>query len=260
MSAILIKLGGSIVTRKNESLPCFNRENVSRIAEDIAAFVGKSRSRLVIVHGAGSYGHPVAAKYKLSKGLGGNTVPFAECQARVNQLNSLICIEFAAKNVPAYPFQVSAGSIGSNGTLKDFNVGLIEKLLDVGVVPVLFGTPAYDETQGCSIISGDQIMNRLASGLKASRVVFATDVGGLFNRNPTLHKDARLLTSLSGEELENIEAGASPSTDVTGGMNGKIRWIRTMEGLECRIINGTVPGNLAKALSGDDGVGTVIRL
>ena len=260
MQTTLIKLGGSIITRKRESEPCLDRQNVSRIAEEIAAFLGKGSSALVIVHGAGSYGHPIAGKYNLADGLNGNIVPLAQCQALMNQLNAIICLELAAKNVPAYPFQLSAGSMSSNKKISDFNVGLMEKLLALNVVPVIFGTPAYDEKQECSIISGDQIISRLSSELKASRVVFATDVDGIFDKNPDVHNDARLIRSLDSDGLKKVEADASSAADVTGGMDGKIKWIRAMKDLTCHVINGNVPEALAGALSGDDRTGTVIKL
>ena len=256
----MIKLGGSIITRKHESRPFFDRRNVSRIAEEIAFSLDKISSKFVIVHGAGSYGHPIASRYNLAAGLKGNALAMAQCQALMNQLNSMVCLELAAKNIPAYPFQLSAGSISSNGKLDSVNILLMEKLLELNIVPVTFGTPAYDDRQGCAIISGDQIISYLSSALKASRVVFATNVDGIFDGDPDKNRNAKIVKSLNADELEKIGAGTSSSTDVTGGMSGKIRWILAMRGLTCRVINGNVPGLLAKTLSGDDGFGTVIKL
>ena len=260
MTVTLIKLGGSVITRKREPRPFFDRQNVSRIAEEIAISMDRTVSGLAIVHGAGSYGHPIASKYDLAAGLKGNALAMAQCQALMNQLNSMVCLELAAKNIPAYPFQLSAGSISNNGTLIDVNTLPIERLMGLNVVPVIFGTPAYDESQGCAIISGDQIISYLSSALKASRVVFATNVDGIFDGDPDKNRNAKIVKSLNADELEKIGAGTSSSTDVTGGMSGKIRWILAMRGLTCRVINGNVPGLLAKALSGDDGFGTVIKL
>ena len=259
MPTTLIKLGGSIITKKRESKPQMDVENVSRIAEEISAFLERTDSNLVIVHGAGSYGHPIAEKYDLAEGLNGNALPFAECQALMNRLNSFVCTELAAKKVPAYPFQISAGSISRDKKLVNVTAGVMKKLLSVNAVPVAFGTPAFDENLGCSIISGDQIISLLSSELEASRVVFATDVDGIFDKNPE-SKDAKLIEALTLNDLEKIEAGSSGSTDVTGGMKGKINWIRKMRNLECRVINGNLPGVLSKAILGETHKGTIIKL
>ena len=64
---ILMKLGGSVITNKKSQTPKCRRENITRIAE----IISKSNKKIIIVHGAGSYAHPLAKKYKISNGLDG---------------------------------------------------------------------------------------------------------------------------------------------------------------------------------------------
>ena len=52
----ILKLGGSVITHKDEYFSPHN-ENIERLAEEIKKSSSKS---LVIIHGAGSFGHPVA--------------------------------------------------------------------------------------------------------------------------------------------------------------------------------------------------------
>ena len=59
---ILMKLGGSVITNKKSQTPKCRRENITRIAE----IISKSNKKIIIVHGAGSYAHPLAKKYKIS--------------------------------------------------------------------------------------------------------------------------------------------------------------------------------------------------
>ena len=59
---ILMKLGGSVITDKRSQTPKCRRENITRIAE----IISKSQNKIIIVHGAGSYAHPLAKKYKIS--------------------------------------------------------------------------------------------------------------------------------------------------------------------------------------------------
>lgn len=57
---IILKLGGSIITRKDKTKPTLNPANLERIAQEIS--VAKIK-KLIIIHGAGSFGHPYAQKY-----------------------------------------------------------------------------------------------------------------------------------------------------------------------------------------------------
>ena len=59
---IILKLGGSVITRKDASKPTLDPVNLDRIAQEIArANVGE----LIIIHGAGSFGHLHARKYEI---------------------------------------------------------------------------------------------------------------------------------------------------------------------------------------------------
>jgi isopentenyl phosphate kinase len=65
MSVIVLKIGGSVVTDKNQaSTP--RPEQIRRIAAEIKE--GKS-SKLVLIHGAGSFGHHQAREFGLKSGL-----------------------------------------------------------------------------------------------------------------------------------------------------------------------------------------------
>ena len=61
---LLLKLGGSLLTDKNK--PFFIREEVvkSTIQQIINA-----NEKVILIHGGGSFGHPLAKKYNISKGL-----------------------------------------------------------------------------------------------------------------------------------------------------------------------------------------------
>ena len=60
---ILLKLGGSLLTNKNK--PFSIREDVVRNA---VQQIIEANDKLILIHGGGSFGHPLAKKYKISKG------------------------------------------------------------------------------------------------------------------------------------------------------------------------------------------------
>ncbi|MBI2137203.1 hypothetical protein HYU12_01645, partial [Candidatus Woesearchaeota archaeon] len=184
----------------------------------------------------------------------------AKDQALMNELNVEVCNVLLSRGVPAFPFQYSSGSVSSGRRIKSMNTALIRRMLNLGLVPVMFGTPSVDDRQGCSIISGDQIISFLSSKLNVSKVIFATNVDGVFDGDPRKDKAARILKSLSGKALARVNSGFSADIDVTGGMRGKIAEVLRMRGLKCQIINGSFRGNIKKALLGDEGIGTLITL
>ncbi|MAG15989.1 hypothetical protein CMO88_02925 [Candidatus Woesearchaeota archaeon] len=258
MNTTLIKLGGSVITKKSEAEPVLNKQNLSRISEEIASSLQAQKFNLVIVHGAGSYGHPISSKHKLAQGISDDFIPVSKCQALMNELNSFICKELNEKNIPAFPFQLSSTTTSTDGKII-INTDLINNLLSKRMVPVLFGTPAIDDNKGCSIISGDQIISNLSSQLNASKVVFATNVDGMFTADPS-KENSELLKSLSAEQLKEISAEESKDADVTGGMKGKLEWILKMSNLTCQVVNGNTQNNIKEALLGNESIGTVIKL
>ncbi|MGD8543676.1 MAG: hypothetical protein PVG48_00980, partial [Candidatus Bathyarchaeota archaeon] len=60
----VLKLGGSVITNKEKPLTP-NLSAIKRLANEISK---ANVSRLVLVHGGGSFGHPIAKQYAIEKG------------------------------------------------------------------------------------------------------------------------------------------------------------------------------------------------
>jgi len=110
-----------------------------------------------------------------------------------------------------------------------------------------------------AVLSGDQIIKFLAENLHAKRVILATDVDGIYNKNPKKYSDAHLIETVSS--LEQMETGEETNTDVTGGMGGKVSELLELLELkiESEIINANTEGNIRKALNGENVTGTRIK-
>src|SRR5947209_8576240 len=84
---LLVKLGGSVVTEKTH-LRTPRSAAIRRLAGELASL----REPLLIVHGAGSYGHILARRHRLNEG--GPTLPrrlaAAAVQADVRELDGLV--------------------------------------------------------------------------------------------------------------------------------------------------------------------------
>ena len=98
-------------------------------------------------------------------------------------------------------------------------------------------------------------MLALASYFKPERVIFLSDVDGIFDRNPKVYRNAELRKELRGNEAFNIEG-----KDVTGGMEKKLGvMIKIAEnGAPVYLINGKHPERIHD-IGKDQFIGTVIK-
>ena len=60
--------------------------------------------------------------------------------------------------------------------------------------------------------------------VEANNLIFATDVSGIYNKNPKTNTDAVLLNQISINEIKQIieKAEESGKVDASGGMKGKL--------------------------------------
>ncbi|MDD1700541.1 MAG: isopentenyl phosphate kinase family protein [Methanoregula sp.] len=210
---ILLKFGGSVITDKKTDC-AINYEQLSFVASSITrAITGKG---LVIIHGAGSCGHPEAKLYRLDNGaVAGQTEGVYITHRAVSRLNGAVVEAFREKGVPAVGVHPLHAAVADNGRLIAFEYRHLEKMLLLGMVPVIHGDVVMDLSRGACIVSGDQLVRYLAVALKIDRVGLATDVPGVLD-------GGRVVPEISQKMVPYLQIGNSMHTDVTGGMRGKI--------------------------------------
>lgn len=256
---IVLKIGGSVITCKDRSMAA-NHDNIRRIAEEIAS--SKAR-RLIIVHGGGSFGHPLAKQYRIENGYYSEPqlMGVSKIHGAMVNLNTMFVEALTAVGVPAMGIAPSSFIVADNGRIDSADFDIVASLANKGVTPVLYGDVVLDRAKGFSIVSGDQLAARLAIDLKASRLLFGVDVDGVYTSNPKIVPEARLIERLPISKLKGIlEVGGALATDVTGGMFGKVSEAsRAAEGgIEVLIFNATEPENTYRALKGEGIRGTII--
>ena len=261
---IILKIGGSILTNKDSTKSEIDTINLNRIASEIKDSLNESSKDLIIVHGAGSFGHPPARKHKIGEEFASNEYPqkrlgFCEIQNEVKKLNMFICEAFIKQGLPVISIPASSFITANNKRIVDGNLNLFRKYLLKGFIPVIYGDVVLDEMLEFCVVSGDQIIQFLASNLNQSQVILGTDVDGVYNKNPKTHSDAIFFDKFSSlKDLDAFEG--TTNVDVTGGMVGKIKELLYLAdlGIESKIINADVEGNIYKVLEGLDVKGTLI--
>lgn len=254
---ILIKLGGSVITDKSEYRR-FNRECVSRLCREIR----ESGERTIIVHGAGSFGHVIAKEYDINGGLKDpSQIPaVARICYDMRELNVMIVKELNDAGIPAV--SVPTGScFRMDGRKLVIDDSSILKGFDrIGIMPVMFGDVLLDDKLGFAICSGDQIMERLAEIFEPSRVIFVSDIDGLFDDDPKKNPDANLIETVTRKDLESVRTDITVA-DVTGGVREKMESMLRLCGKdrECILVNGTVEGRLLSLLKGEKVTCTIAK-
>ena len=144
--------------------------------------------------------------------------------------------------------------LGRVGKIVRINAEYIDSLLDNEYIPVI-ATVAQGEDGGFFNINADVAAGTIAAALHAHKVIFLTDVDGLYE--DFSDKDS-LISNLTMEETEDMLA----SGVVDKGMIPKLQsCITALKGgvFRSHIINGTTPHSLLIELLTDAGLGTVIH-
>ena len=215
----VLKLGGSVVTRKDEP------ERVDEATlERAAAAIGSGTSDLVVVHGGGSFGHHHASEHGVTTTEGTHeAVGVTDIHGAMKRLNDAVVSALQAAGVPAVPVHpFSLARRDAEGTLH-LPVDSVQAMLDEGFVPVLHGDVVIHVGRGATILSGDELVVSLAASLDADRVGLCSDVPGVLD-------DAGAVVPHI-ERFEDVAdyLGGSEATDVTGGMAAKVRELLALD-------------------------------
>lgn len=250
MNLALIKLGGSVVTFKDRPLAA-NTDAIDKIARVLA----RLDTPMIIVHGGGSFGHYWSVQYKMHTKADrydphGVSIVHESMMA-LNQtiVNSLIRAGLNPYGMPPTVFAIGHTPIATR-------IKQIYKMAKSRVIPVTFGDVVHTKGSKYSILSGDSLMTMLAKALRPSRVIFATDVDGIY-------KDLRTRDLLNEVNAGTSKVRFSKGTvaDVTGGMQRKVTEAFKIAsyGMDVLMVSGLQPERIAEAVHGGLSVGTVVK-
>lgn len=201
---MILKIGGSVLTEKDGD------ETVAGVFDDVLATVAREApDDLVLVHGAGSFGHPHAERHGIDERTASVEGAY-ETHAAVARLNRQVVETLNSHGVDAVPVHPSSCGWRDGGTR--FQTGAVESLRDAGFLPVVHGDVVADAHGGASVLSGDELAVRLAE--EDERVGMCTSAGGVLNEEGN-----RLGRVSSVEELTELGDGTD---DVTRGIRGKV--------------------------------------
>lgn len=263
---IILKLGGSILTLKEKNKYIFRTRTVKRIIDEIKKAQTLDQFQLILVHGVGSFGHPVGKKYKLDRGYldASSIIGVAKSKRQGFLLNGLLWKHLESKDLSTVTIQSSAIIRSINGKVANIDIKIIKDFLGLGLLVTLFGDEVIDLETKFSICSSDQIAVYLAEKLEAKLLLFATDVNGVYNLNPKTHLKAKRLEFINKSDISEIIKTIKPHNkfDTSGEMWGKLNTIASSnlsKNTKIQIFDGLKPNSIYKTLSGKL-VGTAIEI
>lgn len=238
----LLKLGGSVITNKKGRCEA-NLQNIEKLAKMLGKLWAKGVRDIVLVHGAGSFGHALVIEKNLRGKLEREQYADAlKVQKECENLSGILIEKLRENKVdvvriaPHEIIEAKAGRIAKIGKQKVLDV------LKSGKWPVLHGDMVRDFEFGYVACSGDQIIAKFAP--EAQFVVLGTDVDGIIVDGKVVGKiDKGNFDEIAGHIKE------SDSPDVTGGMLGKISEMREAGG-KYFVVNAKYPQRIEALLLG----------
>lgn len=264
-----LKLGGSLITDKMRPYtPLLDVMN--DLALQVAASLHTHPDlRLVIGHGAGSFGHVAASEYKTRDGYPQPSPlihrerdatednywkGFAEVWYQASSLNRYVMEALHKAGLRTIALPPSSSVIASDGQVSVWETTPIRMALAAGIVPVIFGDVVFDEVRGGTILSTENLFAYLVKALHPERVLLAGIEEAVWEDFPARTRPIERITPQSFEDIRH-GVSRSAAADVTGGMEAKVlemlELVRDNPGLKIRIFSGTQPGNLVRALLGE---------
>ena len=259
-SRVVIKLGGGLITDKG-SMKKFDSDSVERIADSISSIV-EMGVPVVVVHGAGSFGHLLAKEWSISEGVdqkiaGEQRIIVDEIRSDMRELNKLVIgklsdSELESEGLPPSEWAIGTGS-KFQGEIMNFQREVEEP------IPITFGdvVNTNDELE-FGILSGDDLMLRLSRELEVSHCIFLIgDAEGVLSGPPD-QKGSKLIDKLdTGVEIEGPQYS---EIEVTGGIGLKIDRARKIASdvEEVWILDGRRPERIVELLRSGETRGTKI--
>lgn len=257
MTLVFLKLGGSLITDKTH--PYIPRpEMIDTLAGEIADAIRENKDlHLVLGHGSGSFGHVAGNIYDTRRGVSGARAwrGFTEVWYQASVLNRMVVDGLHRANLPALTISPVASVTAKDGNVISWDPYPIQSALSNNLLPVIHGDVAFDEILGGTILSTEDLLTYLAYQLHPQRILLAGFEAGVWADFPTRE---HLLAEISPDSFSKqaTSLGAATGTDVTGGMyskvTGMLALLKELPALEILIFSGEEPGNLYRALQGEN--------
>ena len=268
-SWVVLKFGGGLITEKQNLLTA-RKPVIDALASAVSDIQAAGRSPIV-VHGAGSYGHIKAKRWRLHEGrIDGWISESTNDDGITSQDEACLSVHRDMLNLNAQVVEslTRAGLSTSVHPPRDWAIGtgpefigdFIEFLdAENDIIPVFFGDVVHCQNNDFGILSGDDLVLRLAKELRGvSAVVFCIGgVQGLLTAPPD--ETGSELVALWSTDMQ-LHGHHDSATDVTGGIALKAARAGSISEVvdDVWFVDGKYPSRVVEAAVGGEPLGTRI--
>jgi isopentenyl phosphate kinase len=258
---VFLKLGGAVITDKylrpkqSRSEGRAYEHVIAHAAVQVrASMEARPGLRLLIGHGSGSFGHPAHRRTGFRERRPDGWDAYRQVRAATAKLHAIVTEILVNEGLPVVSFQPSSAAVVDGGKPLSFPTDSITTVLSHGGIPLVYGDVVIDRRDGFGILSTEPLFAYLAQELKPARLVFATDVAGVYSSNPKKDPSAVRYPVIDSLNVGTVLAqlARSPVEDETGGMEQKVRVIfelvRDNPGMRAWIVSGNDPESLRAAV------------
>ncbi|MBP3821482.1 glutamate 5-kinase [bacterium] len=253
---IVIKLGTNVL-RNDEGFVSLPR--IYTFIEDIANLVKSGKEVIIITSGAVSMG-----KKRLGLADTKGTALKQACAAiGQSKLMSIYENGFDTYGLTAAQILLTEDDFSVRERYLSLRT-TFNKLLELGVIPVInqndtvstldVALRVVEEDMQVCFSDNDKLSALVASELDADLLIILSDVNGLYDDNPKINPNAKLIKEVSEVDDKILSLGSGASEGGRGGMETKLQasYMVTRFGGKVLIANGKEPYVIKRIFNGED--------
>jgi glutamate 5-kinase len=228
-SRIVIKIGSSLLVRDAK----FRDKWLKNFVQDIAGLIEKKNQVIIVSSGAVALGRLILKKIDQAK----FSMKEKKAAAAVGQVHLMSFYRDFFKKFNLNIAQILLTASDCNDRERYLSSkNTIETLLKNRVIPIINenDSVAVDEIK---IGDNDRLAARISQMISADLMILLTDIDGLYNKNPKIDKNAKLIKEIFSitKEVESM-AGDTSSRVGTGGMKTKIMAAKMVNDDSCDVL------------------------
>ncbi|MDD5750175.1 MAG: glutamate 5-kinase [Candidatus Pacebacteria bacterium] len=243
---IVIKVGSNVLCAESKSL---DLGLIERLIEQIAALYEKGHEIILITSGA------VAGGRGILKNPEAVSKAALAAAGQVEIMNHYH--DFFGKHKIKTAQLLLSPNCFKNRARYDALKNTIIELVESRIIPIINENDAT--TVNDSFRDNDSLASMIAVLFNAERLIFLTNLDGLYSADPNINKDARMIKEVKNVDLAIQKMCSKGKSSLgSGGMLSKLKGAKLAAtcGVEVNIINGLEPENIGRLLSENKPLGT----
>lgn len=233
---IVIKIGTSTLTHGSGHLNIRRTEDLCKVISDL-----KNAGNDIILISSGAIGMGVG---KLGLTARPSDIPTKQAAAAVGQCELMYTYDrlFGMYNHTVAQILLTGADTEDDVRRENFH-NTLDRLLALGAIPIINENDTI-ATEEIALGDNDTLAAIVAKSIGANLLVLLSDIDGLYDKNPRLHDDAKLIARVESltDDILALAEGAGSALG-TGGMATKLAAARrvTAVGIDMIIANGANP-------------------